>query len=322
MVVIHIGYSKAASSTLQKNLFARHSELNNLGSYPTQVLGKLSAPVDKPCEYLTNPYLKEFYKKIYMLDGIDYSFSGITDIFNKQIKPLLDKKKINIFSHERLSSVVFSTADRALRAQRLKQFFPKAKIIIIIRNQLDIILSQYRDQPFNPHNFKIGKPLSLNRWLLAALEIEGVSYLKSLKYYELIKTYKNLFGEKNVGVFLFEDVVCDVKSFSTQLSDFIGISAEETFELLKNKKENIGMSKYFSIYRKIKRNLFPNVKLKSIVSPAVRGAILSLLKQGKKEKYRINSDLKTKLINFYASSNRKLISDFKIKIDTYSYPLI
>ena len=38
-IFFHIGFPKAASTTLQKQLFANHPQLVNLGLYPTSNVG-------------------------------------------------------------------------------------------------------------------------------------------------------------------------------------------------------------------------------------------------------------------------------------------
>lgn len=48
-VYIHIGYAKAASSTLQKHLFDKHPKINNLGIYSTNNLGKDSSEINYRC---------------------------------------------------------------------------------------------------------------------------------------------------------------------------------------------------------------------------------------------------------------------------------
>jgi len=149
-------------------------------------VGKDSDYIDESCLYLKDENLQKFYYNLVMLRSIDYLNSNTYEFFNEKLKKYIDKEKINLFSNERFTSVFFSHDDIVSKADRLKKIFPYAKIIIIIRNQLNLIKSQYRDHPFNSRNLTIGKPVSINEWIKIAYNSESVYFLDSLKYNEII----------------------------------------------------------------------------------------------------------------------------------------
>lgn len=80
-----------------------------------------------------------------MLDGIEYRYSNNVQLYKKLIEPLIKPKCINLFSNERLTSIAFYHSDIKSKADKLKEIFPDAKIIIILRNQSNMIISKYRE---------------------------------------------------------------------------------------------------------------------------------------------------------------------------------
>ncbi|MCF8011405.1 MAG: sulfotransferase [Clostridiales bacterium] len=317
-IIFHIGYPKSASTTLQKHLFQKHPEINNLGIYPTSNIGIDTNVVDNNCVYLRDNNLYDFYCNLVMLPSIDYFYSDNINLFEKYIKKYLCKDKINVFSNERVASVYFSHDDVKVKADRLKEIFPNAKILIIIRNQLDLIKSQYRDHPFDPRNLSIGKPVSLHKWIEIALNYDSVYFLNSLKYYELINYYANLFGKNNINIMLFEELVQSPEIFSEKMSEIMNIDKSTTYEILKNKWENHSVSKKYNMYRKVRRNL----KIKCIgkyLPMSLKDKLLNNLKKGGREKLYISNYLYDQLCNYYSESNKKLQNEFNVKLKEYGY---
>ena len=191
-VCFHIGFPKSASTTLQKHLFDRHSEINFLGIYPTGNIGQDSNAINNKTLYLINKNLQTFHTQMTECEGVEY-FNINKSKLIKGIYCLLDKKKLNLFSNERFSSVLFSHPDRAQKAQNIKQIFPNAKILVVIRNQIDIIKSQYRDYPFDPRCLTLGKPVTIEEWIDISISMKNINFFKSIKYSEIINYYIYLF---------------------------------------------------------------------------------------------------------------------------------
>lgn len=320
-IYIHIGYAKSASTTLQKQLFNRHSEINNLGLFPTQNVGKDSDYIDESCLYLKDENLQKFYHNLVRLRGIDYLNSNTNEFFNEKLKMYIDKRKINLFSNEKFTSVFFSHDDIVSKADRLKGIFPDAKIIIIIRNQLNLIKSQYRDHPFNPRNLTIGKSVSINEWIKISYNTESVYFLDSLKYNEVIDYYEEIFDKKNVKVFLLEDLANDIEFFAKEISGFMDINYDETLNLLLNKRENTSVSKKYNFYRKIRRKIPFQFKLSKVVPEVIKNQILNKLKSGKKEEFQINRYWVKQLEEYYSDSNLELEEKYGLNLKKYNYPM-
>ena len=177
--VFHIGFPKSASTTLQKKLFDKHAQINFMGIYPTGNIGQDAGKNNIDTLYLKNGSLKKFHCCLTDLEGIEYYFSKVESYYS-EVELLMSTDKINIFSNERFTSVLFTHKDRAEKARRIKCFFPDAKIIIVLRNQLDIIKSQYRDHPFDPRNLYANrKSVSIDEWINRDFLNYDISFVKS-----------------------------------------------------------------------------------------------------------------------------------------------
>ena len=322
-IYIHIGCAKAGSTTLQKHLFDKHPEINNLGRYPIGNLGKDSSEVNSDCMYLKNENLRKLYYNFVMLDGIEYRYSNNIELYKKSIKPLLKYEQINLLSNESFTSVNFSYSDIKSKADRLKEVFPNAKIIIILRNQFDMIKSKYRAWPFDPRCIRIGQPVSLDDWIKIALEDNITKFFSPLKYYEIVDIYSELFGKNNVGLFLFEELAYSPKIFASKISAFMGIDSEIVELNIQAKHENKATSHRYDIYRRlVRRKLLPSINSKKLnfLSESARGIILNFLKGGKKKDYVISPSMFSRINDYFAESNRKLENEYKLDLSTYNYP--
>lgn len=120
---------------------------------------------------------------------------------------------------------------------QIKAFSPNSKIIIILRNPVDVLRSNldsggYKTVP------------------------ELIFTLKELLYYDNIKRWIKVFGQKNVYVMLFDDYVKDVKKEYRKVCDFLAI--DNTFEPVFERLNYSSTANYpfyfkilFSIYNKL-----------------------------------------------------------------------
>jgi len=325
---IHIGYPKAASTTLQKQLFEKHPAILNLGVFPTGNIGNDTINYSDSNIFINDKELQRLHYNISMLDDFQYDQLNMKNLYNSIYQKYvqdLKPKRVTIISNERFVSVNFSHNDIGAKAKRLSNLFPEARIIIVIRNQIDLLISQYRDHPFDPRCFSIGKSKNIDDWISIALDNE-LKIIESLNYYKVIQLYEDLFPKNNVGVFLFEDLVYKTDVFASKLSSFMGISLEKTKDYLKLGKQNTGVSNRYNIYRKILRE-FPilfriaNI-LPSRFKDSVRSTVESTLKNGKKKNYKLSRVNVDRLQEYYGSCNKKLQKKLNLNLKIYKYPLI
>lgn len=309
-IFIHIGYPKSASTTLQKSLFKRHSQINDLSKNSWQN---------------KNKDFELFYYNLAFLNTIAYKSSRNLDLYEQKIKAYLNSQKAQMFSFE-----VFSTSwhrDVYIKAKRLKELFPNAKIIVIVRNQYSFLTSLYnyyirrslfKNAPYLPfHPGYTGKRLlSFEDWLDANFKYREKGVIDDLKYYETIKLYQGIFGKNNIKIFLFEELVENLDCFVNKISDFLGINSEEAKKCLEGEKKNSQYSQRFLRVLKIKNKFLPFFKTPSFMKKPIK----KFLHKGGVKKIKFPFNWRGEIRDFYKTSNKKLKQEFGLDIDKYNYP--
>lgn len=105
-------------------------------------------------------------------------------------------------------------------ADRLQATFPRARIVLCIREQKAMILSAYKEY------IKAGGTFSIERYLGAVERREGFSgvcQLDALEYDLIIDAYHARFGRDAVLTLVFEELQRDAAAFLGRLSDFLGL---------------------------------------------------------------------------------------------------
>ncbi len=230
---IHIGYPKTGTTTIQDYLFNKHSEVM----------------------YLNNEILKSDITKNILYSSENY-VNRNKELLHKELSEVLSKfddKNTFVYSNESLLSVSMFfrlnrkpqvyTLDVNCIARKLKtvflesNLFSEVKIIVTIRNQQDLIKSMYA-QVFNRFFKKFRETNSFSRFLNYSFDNSDSFIIDALYYNSVIKNYEELFEIDNVGVFVFEELKANPKTFIEKMSNFLKIDSEESYSLIRNKDSN------------------------------------------------------------------------------------
>jgi hypothetical protein len=202
--LIHIGYHKAGSTWLQLFLF------NN------KDIGFVS------------PFLREddIGENIIYPNSLKFSIKDCTDHYYNTISQAKDGNLVPVLSYERLAGNPHSGGyDGKEIANRLGSVFPRARILIIIREQRSMILSTYKQYIIE------GGPCKVNRYLTPTDQGKGRIPFFLFEYFEynnLIEYYMNLFNKSNVLVLPYEEFKLNPQSFIHQILIFSGINANHS----------------------------------------------------------------------------------------------
>lgn len=182
-VLVHVGFHKTATTFLQKAFFAN----NQLGFDQFQRL---------QCSKLV-------HRKIAALGPFDKLSSDTINELHQFAKNAAEQGFLGVISHERLSGYPASGGfDSKLILERIKEIFPDAKILIIIREQISLIQSVYSQMITD------GGAYSLNDFLRYSLEPATVRIPQfRLSFYEFdkyISYCQTLFGKDRVLVLPYE----------------------------------------------------------------------------------------------------------------------
>src|SRR3989338_7687269 len=196
-VYIHVGYPKNASTMLQTDIFPNLPGLVYCGRRYDSA------------NAFANEVLDSAIRSISFEDSIRYDAGKVkTQIMGALNEMVPDADGKALISWE---AFMHNVADRGLIAARLKDLFPDAKILFVIRNHLDSIESMYHflvAQGGGNINPAYGRPSvrSLKAWLSDQEDFVYRSYLETLQYDEIYSFYVKLFTSENVRILLFEDL--------------------------------------------------------------------------------------------------------------------
>lgn len=174
---IHIGYHKTASTYLQSKYFPSLDGILQLNDRDLDAWFYEHFINTNPHSYDKDRFLK--------------SFCSLTSNF------MLNDTSIKFISDENLSGGIYHGLDSLTLMHRLYKTFGKTKILIVIRNQIDWLLSAYSNYVIH------GGTKSFQRWLISD-ETNWGAILKKIHYSDLVKSYIDLYGQDNVHVLCYE----------------------------------------------------------------------------------------------------------------------
>ncbi|MCS4185018.1 hypothetical protein GGP43_003075 [Salinibacter ruber] len=312
---------------MQRCLFDLHNKVNYFGIVPTGNIGRDTPIQYHDSRYLQNESLQQLHRSLTQENEDAFSKSEVKAQIQKQISPFLESKRVNLLSNERFLSVFFSYPNLEAKAHRLKLLVPNAQILIVIRNQADIISSQYRDWPFDPRNLTGGAPVSIGRWVDLALEHdEEIGFLRSLQYDRIVDLYEDLFGAEAVSVFCLEQLASDASSFAEDIASCLQIDATQTQTLLRGCHENKGVTRKRNLYRHLKRT-YPVGRIETllqrfdrVMGSALKDRLDTFLDTGPKASYTIPPPQARKVRDVFSQSNHSLEQSRGLPLSEYKYP--
>lgn len=283
--IFHIGYPRCGSTWLQRRFFPRVANRVNL--------------IDK-------------FKETYICNKDDIFYKQ--DVIKKEICNKIADDRINVYSSEAL--VGFSSRGNFSRTcRRLKFISPNAHILIVIRNQTDLLESVYKN------NIGYGYVHTEDTFL--GKFSQGRNLLDVLKFDKMIDCYRNEF--ENVHVELFERIFKekDIRN----LLKLCGVDELESSYLL-FQKVNSGHDTAISLQTSLFMNRIlatklqglENIYLFSIWRHRLR-KIMDVLANliGFNSKYHFNGKSISMITKEFNSSNKNLQKLFKFDIRNYGY---
>jgi len=294
-ILIHVGYPKTGTTWFQTEFFPRVENINYYSK-------------DDIFEILINPSV------------INYNAFEHRKMFNFN--------KIVIVSSERLIGTINSGWHRGIYlkeyASRIKEIFPNARILIFIRNQIDIITSAYIEY------LKSGGTYGIDKYLFKYNN--GLFSFEHLKYLDIINYYSDLFGQEKIDIFLFEDFKENPKSF---INKFMARYKLQSVKDNINYNNKVNKSFHYSMIPLIRfLNIFSKgeilYKFHLIHIPLFTSVVRKLCLAVDSKLFRAwqNDPIKilkkrnyNYIINYYKESNFELIERYNLhSIRKYKYP--
>lgn len=220
-IYIHIGMPKTGTTALQKNFFNAIGELNHLSRENAEITENLLHPITdrEPLEYNNK-----------MDDFKDYVFNNL---MKEEGKYLISSEALcSGSSHD-------GKVDRYLIAHRLKELFPDAVIILVLREQREIIKSVFKQML----KFQISPGTSFREWLDNEYsKLHCTSILHYFQYDKIINLYNDLFDGR-LKVLLYEDFISDHNTFLKKFCEIFDIKSDDVVGNYDDKVENLSITK-------------------------------------------------------------------------------
>lgn len=304
--VFHIGFPKAGSTYLQRQVFPHLPDYAYMGVH---------AFVDEPDFY---DLLNRFHIQLFKTDGLNFDVQACAADKSK-IERRADGKS-PLFSYEYAVGVLFGYPDAVMKAQRLREIFgANLKIIMIVREQTAILKSQYRDHPFEPHDIHRGKPVSFAEWYKQTNALRYFRFTDLVEYDRLVRVYDDLFGADNVLVLPMELMKADPDLYAAKMAEFLEVDQATLRTNLDKPPVNTGHSAGQNRLRRLRRAIPIPVQFSKILPRALYTALTGLIKKGGKEEIIVPQDLQQDINARYALSNKALESRIGVALAPLGY---
>ncbi|HUP82701.1 MAG TPA: sulfotransferase [Candidatus Limnocylindria bacterium] len=124
-------------------------------------------------------------------------------------------------------------------AAEIKAFEPAARIVIMLRNPVDVMFSQHGQLLFNQREDlpDFGSALDAEPDRIAgrripagAIRPESLFYRKSVRFPEQVRRYLEVFGRDGVHFIVFEDLVADAAGVYRSTLEFLGVDSSQPLD--------------------------------------------------------------------------------------------
>jgi len=228
--LIHVGFPKAGSTFLQRRVFVEGN-----GFHAPWTLGSAEA-----------------VEAFVICDGYSFSPEQALSFFRKGIEEAEQKGLKPVISHEYLTGNAFNKERQYYGyevSDRLSRTFPNARILLLVREQISMILSTYQQY------VRQGGAFCIRKFLGEGPLRPGIAPQFNrdfLQYQNVISRYQELFGKDSVLVLPIEFLKESPEDFLRKLSEFSGVGPipEKT-----NQVENASSSAFTVELRRIYNNL-------------------------------------------------------------------
>ena len=297
--ILHVGFHKSGSTTLQGALFARHPGIANLGE-PNEDPVALQAVrgVWESCD--RNPAKR-----------VPFDAERSRRLWQEAMAKVAPGK-VPVFSKETLTEHEFYGEPGDLRLpQKLYAVVGPARIVIMVRHQIRLIESLYLFRAKGAHY----EPAE--RWLKARSD----GPLRLYRYHTVAQSFAEVFGRENVSVFLLEDLKSDAPAFARRLCDTIGVDPEQGAALLREERRNMRISQRYLAYSQLRKRLGMYVPLGRLVPEPVRRGFNRFVRSGSEAKIELPASWVAEMEPYFRDDNRRLAQEWALPLEQYGYPL-
>ena len=295
-MVFHIGYHKTGSTWLQNVYYEQHPHIRLINN-------------------TVRPWDDGFLKSLIGVSERDFDAEVSRTLLRKQIKECGGAEgDVAVVSAERLSGHPCSGGyDSLMLARRIHKVAPEARVFCLIRGQVEMIESVYRQLVSEGYT---GKPESMfekRMWKTVAFDLGFYEYDKM--YCE----YADRFGSENVMFAQYECLRARPEKILVEMADFFGVCHEQPMYDSKTVARSlpayaVNIVRLMNRFRRTELNPFPAVCMPEFV----RSLVVSGLRKSRQKGRVLRQHQREYIRAYFADSNRRMAQ--RMELDLNAYP--
>ena len=144
--------------------------------------------------------------------------------------------------------------------------------------------------------------------------------LELFQYYPIINYYKNLFGQQNVQILIYEQLECERERYFRSLLNFCELDWHSNILDFADERSNERISARVHAYEMM-RSYFPRgSKFSKFLPEDIKKAVMQFVQNGTRASFD-SSLVSDAIADYYAVNNLALAQEFNLELRKYDYPM-
>lgn len=302
-VLLHVGFSKTASTSLQRNVFSRLETIYNVG---------------KPYQ---NRDIQDVFRHVTFSSVLRYDPLRLRTYILDVLQRVEKKHKCILVSNEGFTYARHN--DPSVISRRLEEIFGGAQVLFLIREQVSWAVSLYLDDlRRSPPGTSVG---TLGQWFVSEERKHGANVFSMADFAPVIRYYAELFGRENTHVLPFDYLYSAPDRFSVELGTLLNVDSRTVVNNLaggiqQNMRPSLGL-----YWVSLGRNLLVPYLIRSMAARVVPNQLttflVKLVSQGPRVNIRIPRFYAEKLQAQCREGNRWIAKEFNLDLSNLGYAL-
>lgn len=315
-LVLHVGLPKTATTTIQRALFACHPDVYYLG----KIVDNRNDPGKRCLDSVTFKILNRLLWKLERPLNVEKT----RKVLEEELLPSVPAGRTLVASWEELGHR--TTPRFAEMIKRVKSVFGGCRVIYTLRNPLEQLPSEYL-QNLRGHFVKrekvwmgLSSYMDIESWYRRR-ELTKARFAPLHNYPDCIRVARELLGEENVGVFLFEDLKRNPEGYYRAVCSFAGIDPEIGVSLTEKKHLHARLSMaQVRLMQEIDDSWLRRSHV-LFMSEKKRRRLLMTEAGGPPAKAELTESLAAKIIEASGEGHRWLSETLGLPLEEYGYPM-
>ena len=303
---VHIGLPKTGTTSLQDLFFAVHPQL--------AYLGQTNLWKERDAKTIIKSILVEDYCQSI---GGENTVSQVADRLLESHDRLVISDEAFTFGEFMLRGPQWCLqSNHSAMANRIQKILGNVDIFIVLRNQVDWLISWHRQ------GLKTGKYLETHfkRWLDREIGPHRDHLYSLLDYDSLYNAYSGIFGRDHVHVYFYENYKDKFELLAGQMAQVMNIDSHHAMRSLAGAAKNVTGEHFQTPSAALKKiiNTKPLRAALSVIPGSIKEAARRLL-SGEQKYLTMDEKDRTETSNHFAESNRRFFENIKISAEIPGY---